>query len=310
MLRAGCKISSLAGGRERGRPAGRGAVGRDQCFSGEHPVGLFADRTRRELTLQRTLRARRTIDPGPPFHGGHVRPPEKPAWTFGTCRATLSGWPRLVWPERPDLQLQRLRFLSRRGATPSRAAAERPHLQIVKRAAIVLALLLAGTAAAADPPRIPDVVLTDETGRQIRVYDELVKDRVVAVNFIFTTCPTICQPMSATFSQLESMLGSRPVRLVSVSVDPGTDTPQRLAAWKARFHGGRSWTLLTGSLPEIDRLRKALGVYTPDRFSHTPTVVVLDDRRGRSTRISGLAPARAIVETIDALFSGSQKSMR
>ncbi|HJZ74252.1 MAG TPA: SCO family protein [Vicinamibacterales bacterium] len=180
----------------------------------------------------------------------------------------------------------------------------------MKRAAIVLALLLAGTAAAADPPRIPDVVLTDETGRQIRVYDELVKDRVVAVNFIFTTCPTICQPMSATFSQLESMLGSRPVRLVSVSVDPGTDTPQRLAAWKARFHGGRSWTLLTGSLPEIDRLRKALGVYTPDRFSHTPTVVVLDDRRGRSTRISGLAPARAILEAIDALSSGSQKSTR
>src|SRR5262249_31063714 len=54
-LRAGCKISSLAGGRERGRPAGRGAVGRDQCFSGEHPVGLFADRTRLELILQSTL---------------------------------------------------------------------------------------------------------------------------------------------------------------------------------------------------------------------------------------------------------------
>src|SRR5215831_15635554 len=55
ILRAGCKISSLAGGRERGRPAGRGAVGRDKCSSGEHPVGLFADRTRLELILQRTL---------------------------------------------------------------------------------------------------------------------------------------------------------------------------------------------------------------------------------------------------------------
>ncbi|HJZ76422.1 MAG TPA: hypothetical protein VKE51_32025, partial [Vicinamibacterales bacterium] len=54
---------SLAGGRERGRPAGRGAVGRDQCFSGEHPVGLFADRTRLELILQRTLRIRETKKP-------------------------------------------------------------------------------------------------------------------------------------------------------------------------------------------------------------------------------------------------------
>src|SRR5262249_26372342 len=62
-IRAGCKISSPAGGRERGRPAGRGAVGRDQCFSGEHPVGLFADSTRLELILQRTLNlfARRAL---------------------------------------------------------------------------------------------------------------------------------------------------------------------------------------------------------------------------------------------------------
>src|SRR5262245_57328739 len=54
-FRAGCKTSSLAGGREGGRPAGRGAVGRDQCFSGEHPVGLFADRTRLGLILQRLV---------------------------------------------------------------------------------------------------------------------------------------------------------------------------------------------------------------------------------------------------------------
>src|SRR5262249_13240558 len=64
--RAGCKTSSLAGGRERGRPAGRGAVGRDQCFSGEHPVGLFADRTRLELILQRTQRFQLT---SPTFRG-------------------------------------------------------------------------------------------------------------------------------------------------------------------------------------------------------------------------------------------------
>ena len=45
-FRAGCQISSPAGVRERGRPAGRGAVSRDTCCSGEHPVGLFADRIR------------------------------------------------------------------------------------------------------------------------------------------------------------------------------------------------------------------------------------------------------------------------
>src|SRR5712691_11958691 len=78
------------------------------------------------------------------------------------------------------------------------------------------AVLLSGTARAADPQRVPPVVLTDETGRQVRVYDDLVKDHVVAMNFIFTTCSTICQPMSATFSHVQSLIGPRPVRLVSV----------------------------------------------------------------------------------------------
>ena len=173
---------------------------------------------------------------------------------------------------------------------------------------LALTLLVAAAVAGADSPWLPEIVLTDETGRQVRVYQDLVKDRVVAMNFIFTACPTICQPMGATFSQVQPLIGSRPVRLVSVSVDPGTDTSQRLAEWKARFRGGPSWTLLTGSLTEIDRLRKALGVYTPDRFNHSPTIVVIDDIRGRSTRISGLASAKAIIEAIDGLAKVSPKT--
>lgn len=178
---------------------------------------------------------------------------------------------------------------------------------------LVSAMLLAGAGRAADRPLVPgvrDVVLTDETGRQVRLYDDLVKDHVVAMNFMFTTCPTICQPMSAMFSHAQRLLGSRPVRLVSVTVDPGTDTPRRLAEWKARFQGGPSWTLLTGSKEQIDRLRKILGVYTADRFSHSPTVVLIDDIHGRSTRISGLTPAATVIGAIDALSSGAPEAGR
>jgi protein SCO1/2 len=186
-----------------------------------------------------------------------------------------------------------------------------------RRAGVMLAaaVLVAGAVRASGRSsialeRVPPVVLTDETGRQVRLYDDLVKDHVVAMSFIFTTCSTVCQPMSATFSHLQSLIGSRPVRLVSVSIDPGTDTPRRLAEWKARFHGGPAWTLLTGSKEEIDRLRKALGVYTPDKLSHSATVVVIDDIHQRSTRVSGLAPARTIIEAIDSLSSASPGSAR
>ncbi len=185
------------------------------------------------------------------------------------------------------------------------------------RAGVLLAAaaLLAGTVRAAERSpmvveRMPPVVLTDETGRQVRLYDDLVKDHVVAMTFFFTTCSTICQPMSATFSHAQSLIGSRPVRLVSVTIDPGTDTPQRLAEWKARFQGGPSWTLLTGQKEQIDRLRKALGVYTADKLSHAATIVLVDDIHQRSTRISGLSPARTLIEAIDSLSSASPVSAR
>jgi cytochrome oxidase Cu insertion factor (SCO1/SenC/PrrC family) len=141
--------------------------------------------------------------------------------------------------------------------------------------------------------------LIDERGREVHFYDDLVHGRVIAVNFIFTSCTTVCQPMSATFAQAEAQLGHRSARLVSISIDPEMDTPARLATWKKRFHGGDAWTLLTGSRAQIDALRKALGVYTPDRFSHSPTVVVIDDLHGRTTRLNGFASATAIVGMID-----------
>jgi protein SCO1/2 len=42
----------------------------------------------------------------------------------------------------------------------------------------------------------------------VRFYTDLVKGRVVAVNFIFTTCTTICPPLGATFARVQRELES------------------------------------------------------------------------------------------------------
>ncbi|MCI0417861.1 MAG: SCO family protein [Acidobacteria bacterium] len=96
---------------------------------------------------------------------------------------------------------------------------------------------------------IPDVVLLNQRGEQVRFYSDLVKNKVVAINFIFTTCTTICPPMGVHFSKLQKLMGKRAGRdfhLISISVDPVTDTPQRLKAWGEKFDAGPGWTLLTG----------------------------------------------------------------
>ena len=91
------------------------------------------------------------------------------------------------------------------------------------------------------------------------------------------------------------------MRLISVSIDPQTDTPQRLKAWGAKFHAGPGWTLLTGRKEEVDRLLKALGVFTPDRADHSPLVLLGNEPAKRWTRAYGLAAPAKMVELLDGL---------
>jgi protein SCO1 len=153
---------------------------------------------------------------------------------------------------------------------------------------------------------IPDVAVVDQNGKARRFYSDLVKDRVVAMNFIFTTCTTICPPMGASFAKLQRLLGDRAgqeVHLISVSVDPTTDTPERLKAWAQKFGAGPGWTLVTGERAEVTRLLKALGNFTPDVGDHSPLVLLGNDARHLWTRAYGLAPPVRLAELIDGMAS-------
>ncbi|MFL6337117.1 MAG: SCO family protein [Pyrinomonadaceae bacterium] len=154
---------------------------------------------------------------------------------------------------------------------------------------------------------IPDVELVDQDGRAVHFYTDLVKGKVVAVNFIFTTCTTICPPLGATFARVQRELGERAgrdVRLISISVDPATDTPERLKAWGAKFHAAEGWTLLTGRKPQVDELLSALGAATASPQDHTPTVLIGNDANGQWTRTYGLARSAVLLGLIDDAAAG------
>jgi cytochrome oxidase Cu insertion factor (SCO1/SenC/PrrC family) len=165
----------------------------------------------------------------------------------------------------------------------------------------LLLLLFALPSFAQEPAtlNIPDTVVVDQSGASRHFYSDLVKDRVVVMNFIFTTCTTICPTMGATFARVQRLLGDRNVSLISISVDPSTDTPQRLDAWSKKLDARHGWTLVTGEKPDIDRLLKSLGVFTPSRDTHTPTVLIGNARTGRWQRASGFATPATIVSLID-----------
>ena len=107
------------------------------------------------------------------------------------------------------------------------------------------------------------VTLTDETGRPRAVFEDLVKDRVVVINFIFTACADICSLETARLKTVYDQLGARmgkDIFFISISIDPETDSPPVLARYKKKFAIGAGWTFLTGSIDDVLTLRKKLGL--------------------------------------------------
>ncbi len=155
---------------------------------------------------------------------------------------------------------------------------------------------------------IPDTELLDQDGRKIHFYTDLVKGKTVAINFIFTTCTTICPPLGATFARVQKELGDkvgRDVHFISISVDPATDTPERLKAWGTKFKAGDGWTFVTGNKPQVDELLRALGASSARREDHSPTILIGNDAHGSWTRTYGLAKASQLVQIINDSIAGT-----
>ena len=154
---------------------------------------------------------------------------------------------------------------------------------------------------------IPDVEVLDQEGHALHFYSDLIKGKTVVINFIFTNCTTICPPLAATFARVQKEMGEKvgkDVHFISISVDPLTDTPERLKTWGAKFKAGAGWTFVTGSKPEIDTLLNALGASVSRREDHSPTVIVGNDLKGIWTRTYGLARISQMIGLIESVIEG------
>jgi len=160
-------------------------------------------------------------------------------------------------------------------------------------ALIALAPLVPAGAAAAN---VADVAVRDQDGRELRFNRDLVKGRVVAINFVFTGCSAVCPLMGANFASVQQLLGDRAPQaaLISVSIDPLNDTPAKLREWRDKFSKKQGWTLVTGRQNDMDRLLQSLGAAAPDPGSHAPFILIVDGVNGGPwLRMDGLAdPAK------------------
>ncbi len=110
----------------------------------------------------------------------------------------------------------------------------------------------------------PNIELTTQNGEKVKFFDDLIKGKVVALNFIFTSCQDICPAETARLKKVADILGDRmgkDIFFYSISIDPDRDTPEVLKNYAKKFNIGAGWTFLTGDKEEIRLLRKKLGLY-------------------------------------------------
>jgi len=144
---------------------------------------------------------------------------------------------------------------------------------------------------------IPDLYLTNLDNQLIPAKQALDRDGPVMLNFIFTTCSTICPILSATFSQVRTLLGDEaaPIRFISISIDPEHDTPSTLRAYAKKYHADSNWQFFTGELENIVTLQRAFDAYRGNKMSHRPVTFIRTDSHKPWLRIEGFPKAQDLV---------------
>jgi protein SCO1 len=151
---------------------------------------------------------------------------------------------------------------------------------------------------------LPEVTLKQMDGTKVTLEEILTSDGPILLQFIFTTCPGVCPILSASFLGLQDQLGDdlETVRLVSISIDPEIDTPQRLREYAERFRAGPRWTFLTGSQEAVTTVQKAFDAYRGNKMRHEPTTYLRGDRGDRWLRLDGFPSASQLADEVRLLL--------
>ncbi|MCK4586404.1 MAG: SCO family protein, partial [Gammaproteobacteria bacterium] len=106
----------------------------------------------------------------------------------------------------------------------------------------------------------------------VKLADELGTDSPVLLNFIFTSCATVCPVLTATFSSFQKKLGdeAKNVTMISISIDPQYDRPGKLREYAKLFNAGSQWKFYTGSDEQSISVQKAFGAYRGSKMNHIP----------------------------------------
>lgn len=147
-----------------------------------------------------------------------------------------------------------------------------------------------------------DTVLVNQDGKPMRFYTDLLAGKTVVINVFFTSCKGVCPILSQKVAAIQERLGERlgkDLHLISISVDPETDTPERLKEYSRRFKAADGWYFLGGPKENVDFVLHKLGSRAEMKEAHTNILIVGQESTGYWKKVLGLAPPAEIVEVVE-----------
>lgn len=149
-----------------------------------------------------------------------------------------------------------------------------------------------------------DIPLTDQDGREHRLYSDLLEGKTVVINAFFATCQGVCPVLNAKMAKIQEALGERlgkDVLLLSITVDPKHDTPEVLHQYAARWNAKPGWLFLTGPSDNVQTALKKLGQYVENKEAHTTIVIVGNDKTGLWKKANGIATPEELIQIVTSV---------
>ena len=113
----------------------------------------------------------------------------------------------------------------------------------------------------------PEVTLTTHEGRRVRLYEDLIKDRIVTINFMYAVCDGVCPAITSNLAKVQRLLGNRAgkdIFMYSFTLKPAHDTPAVLKEYALMHAAKAGWSFVTGTPADMERVRRGLGFVDPD----------------------------------------------
>lgn len=152
---------------------------------------------------------------------------------------------------------------------------------------------------------LPNVPLLTQDGREVRFYDDVLKDRVVVISFIYTSCRDICPLVTARLAQVYEQLGEiagRDIQFISISLDPENDTPEKMREHANAFRSDQRWLFLTGQPDNVKLVRHKLGERSRKLTEHGAQIMLYNDVTGEWSRDSSFADLGALTLSIRSMI--------